>query len=71
MVTKLDRLARSLPDALGVVDDLTDRDVKLSIGDSLHDPMDPVAGRSTGCRASGRHIAVTEHRRFSAESQSS
>ena len=42
MVTKLDRLARSLPDARDVVEELTDAGVKLNIGGSLHDPTDPV-----------------------------
>src|SRR5918995_1328221 len=42
VVTKLDRLARSLPDARDIVDELTARDVKLSLGGSVHDPADPV-----------------------------
>ncbi len=42
VVTKLDRLARSLPDAREIIDDLTRRQVKLSLGGSLHDPTDPV-----------------------------
>ena len=42
MVTKLDRLARSVPDARDIVDDLTARGVRLNIGGSLHDPADPV-----------------------------
>jgi len=41
-VTKLDRLARSLRDAKDIVDDLTRREVKLSIGGAIHDPTDPV-----------------------------
>ena len=41
-VTKLDRLARSLPDARDIVAELTDREVKLSLGGSVHDPTDPV-----------------------------
>jgi DNA invertase Pin-like site-specific DNA recombinase len=41
-VTKLDRLARSLPDARDIVDDLTRRQVKLNLGGSVHDPTDPV-----------------------------
>ncbi|GAA4036854.1 hypothetical protein GCM10023063_22230 [Arthrobacter methylotrophus] len=32
VVTKLDRLARSLPDARDIIEDLTKRTVKLSIG---------------------------------------
>jgi len=42
VVTKLDRLARSLPDAREILDGLTRRHVKLSLGGSLHDPNDPV-----------------------------
>lgn len=42
VITKLDRLARSLPDARDIVDELTAREVKLSIGGSVHDPTDPV-----------------------------
>ena len=42
VVTKLDRLARSLPDARDIVDELTSRGVKLNIGGSVHDPTDPV-----------------------------
>jgi DNA invertase Pin-like site-specific DNA recombinase len=42
VVTKLDRLARSLPDARDIVAELTSREVKLSLGGSVHDPTDPV-----------------------------
>jgi DNA invertase Pin-like site-specific DNA recombinase len=42
VVTKLDRLARSLPDARDILDELTRRNVKLSLGSSIHDPTDPV-----------------------------
>jgi DNA invertase Pin-like site-specific DNA recombinase len=42
VVTKLDRLARSLPDAREILEDLMRREVKLSIGASVHDPTDPV-----------------------------
>lgn len=42
VVTKLDRLARSLPDARDIVDELTFAGAKLSIGGSVHDPTDPV-----------------------------
>ncbi len=41
-VTKLDRLARSLPDARAIADELTRRQVKLNLGGSVHDPTDPV-----------------------------
>jgi len=42
VVTKLDRLARSVTDARDIVDELTRRQVKLNIGGSVHDPTDPV-----------------------------
>jgi DNA invertase Pin-like site-specific DNA recombinase len=42
VVTKLDRLARSLPDARAIADELTAGQVKLNLGGSLHDPTDPV-----------------------------
>jgi DNA invertase Pin-like site-specific DNA recombinase len=42
VVTKLDRLARSLPDARDIAGELTSAGVMLNIGGSLHDPDDPV-----------------------------
>ncbi len=42
MVTKLDRLARSLPDARAIADELTVRQVRLNLGGSVYDPSDPV-----------------------------
>ncbi|RBM01893.1 DNA resolvase [Glutamicibacter soli] len=42
VVTKLDRLARSLSDARDIVEDLTKRNIKLSLGGSIHDPTGPV-----------------------------
>lgn len=42
VVTKLDRLARSLPDARDIVAKLTARGVRLQLGSSVHDPADPV-----------------------------
>ena len=42
MVTKLDRLARSLPDARTIADELTARSVRLSLGASVYDPTDAV-----------------------------
>lgn len=40
VVTKLDRLARSVPDARNIVAGLTTKGVRLRIGESLHDPDD-------------------------------
>ena len=42
VVTKLDRLARSLPDARDIADELTRKGVSLSLGNSVYDPTDPV-----------------------------
>jgi DNA invertase Pin-like site-specific DNA recombinase len=42
VVTKLDRLARSLPDNRDILEGPTARNVKLSLGGSVHDPTDPV-----------------------------
>jgi DNA invertase Pin-like site-specific DNA recombinase len=42
VVTKLDRLARSLPDARDIADELTVRQVKLNLGGSVYDPTDAV-----------------------------
>ena len=45
VVTKLDRLARSLPDARAIADELTVRQVRLNLGGSVYDPTDPVGAR--------------------------
>jgi hypothetical protein len=37
--TKLDRLARSLPDARDIADELTRKGVALSLGGSVYDPL--------------------------------
>ena len=42
MVSKLDRLARSLPDARDISAELSERGVSLQLGASVHDPTDPV-----------------------------
>lgn len=42
VVPKLDRLARSVPDARDIGDSLTARGVKLSLGGTLYDPADPM-----------------------------
>jgi DNA invertase Pin-like site-specific DNA recombinase len=42
VVTKLDRLALSLPDARDIADELTRKGVALSLGGSVYDPADPV-----------------------------
>ena len=40
VVPKLDRLARSVPDARAIADELTAKGVRLAIGHSVHDPAD-------------------------------
>ncbi len=42
VVTKLDRLARSLPDAPAIADGLTARQVRLHLGGSVYDPNERV-----------------------------
>lgn len=42
VVTKLNRLARSLPDARAIADELQARQVRLSLGGAVYDPTDPV-----------------------------
>ena len=42
VVTKLDRLARSVPDARGIADQLSEKKVKLAIGATIYDPKDPM-----------------------------
>ncbi|MGF2944005.1 recombinase family protein [Mycobacterium sp. Lab-001] len=39
---KLDRLARSVPDARAIGDDLAKRGITLSLGGQLYDPVDPL-----------------------------
>ena len=42
VVPKLDRLARSVPDAHTIADALQARGVKLALGANVHDPADPM-----------------------------
>ena len=42
VVPKLDRLARSVPDARDIGDDLTASGIKLSLGGRCYDPTDPI-----------------------------
>ena len=42
VVTKLDRLARSMRDAKDIADELFAREIRLNLGGSIHDPTDPV-----------------------------
>lgn len=45
VVPRLDRLARSVPDARAIGDSLAARDVHLSLGGSVYDPNDPMGKR--------------------------
>lgn len=42
VVPKLDRLARSVPDARAIGDELAERGVALSLGGQVHDPNNPM-----------------------------
>jgi len=42
VVPKLDRLARSVPDARGIGDDLAARGIRLSLGGQVYDPAEPM-----------------------------
>ncbi|AMW35764.1 recombinase family protein [Haematospirillum jordaniae] len=42
VITKLDRLARSVLDAREIADTLTERKVRLALGASIYDPTDPM-----------------------------
>ena len=42
VVPKLDRLARSVPDARAIADQLEKKGVKLALGASVYDPADPM-----------------------------
>lgn len=42
IVSKLDRLARSVPDARDIADALVSREVKLALGQTVYDPTDPL-----------------------------
>ena len=42
VVTKLDRLARSAPDARTIADGLAERGIRLALGAAVYDPTDPM-----------------------------
>jgi DNA invertase Pin-like site-specific DNA recombinase len=42
VVPTLDRLARSVPDARAIADELEQRDVRLQLGTTIYDPNDPM-----------------------------
>jgi hypothetical protein len=55
VVTKLDRLARSLPDARAIADELTTRQLSLSLGGSV---MTPPMRSADCCSTSGQRSSV-------------
>ena len=55
---KLDRLARSAPDARHIGDSLVARGVKLSLGGATYDPADPREGMAVA-RAKGKRPKLT------------
>jgi DNA invertase Pin-like site-specific DNA recombinase len=61
VVTKLDRLARSLPDARAIADELTARRVRLSLGGAVYDPTDPVGRLLFNVRAMSRRSRGRPH----------
>src|SRR5690625_2280671 len=58
VVTKLDRLARSLPDARAIADELTARQISLSLGGSVYDPTDAVWSSPVQRACHGRGVRV-------------
>jgi DNA invertase Pin-like site-specific DNA recombinase len=50
VVPKLDRLARSVPDARHIGDSLVARGIKLSLGGTIYDPADPLGKMCSGDR---------------------
>ena len=61
VVTKLDRLARSLPDARAIADELTVRQVSLNLGGSVYDPTDPVGRLPLQCPRHGCRVRIRPH----------
>jgi DNA invertase Pin-like site-specific DNA recombinase len=62
-VRKLDRLARSVPDARDIADSLVARGVKLAVGSSVYDPTDPMGKMWRWCtdrlmKDLGNNVAV-------------
>jgi len=53
VATKLDRLARSLPDARAIADELTARQISLSLGGSVYDSCLPGPPESGGLGVPG------------------
>jgi DNA invertase Pin-like site-specific DNA recombinase len=62
-VPKLDRLARSVPDARAIGDDLASRGIKLSLGGQVYDPADPMGKMFFNILATFAEFSVISTRR--------
>jgi DNA invertase Pin-like site-specific DNA recombinase len=63
VVPKLDRLARSVPDARDIGDDLAARGVKLSLGGQVYGPADPMGKMFFNILATFAEFSVISTRR--------
>jgi len=63
VVPKLDRLARSGPDARTIGDDLAARGIKLSVGGQIYDPTDPMGKMFFNILATFAEFSVISTRR--------
>jgi DNA invertase Pin-like site-specific DNA recombinase len=63
VVPKLDRLARSVPDARAIGDDLAGRGIKLSLGGQVYDPADPMGKMFFNILATFAEFSVISTRR--------
>lgn len=59
VVPKLDRLARSVPNAREFADALQARGVKLALGASLYDPSDPMGKCFSTCWRLSQNLKAT------------
>ena len=60
---KLDRLARSVPDARAIGDDLAARGIRLSLGGQVYDPTDPMGKMFFNILATFAEFSVISTRR--------
>lgn len=61
VVSKLDRLAGSVPDARAIADQLQERGVKLALGHTLYDPGDPTGKMFLGYPRHLRRVRSRSH----------
>nr|WP_298856129.1 recombinase family protein [uncultured Ruegeria sp.] len=62
VVPKLDWLARSVPDARAIADQLQEKSVKLALGASVYDPTDPMGRMSFNILATLAWCGPLKHR---------